>query len=688
MDISKNKTVGIIGCGIIADTHIEAIKKAVPDADICLCDVLPGKAELLRRKYDLKSAYTSLDEMLSSEIPYSVHILTPPQYHVENAYQCIKAGAHVFVEKPLAFKAVEAEQLYNYARQSERILCVDHSLLCQPSVSRILEVLKSDKAGKILYFNCFYGNEEDDIIHESHWKRKIPGGPIVDALIHPISLAVSLTGKPKNIKIYSAEGKNYGDEAFVSWIGENGIVSITISGNAKPFRRVTEITTSTQTLIIDHSTETSIVLEPGFGPKAAQKVIKNISSSWQLVTGTFSTIVSVLRGKVKDNPGTRNVIEKYYAHIGGKGPLPISEESVLNATSALEEIIRQLEVKYEHKSLETKVSLAVRDEMPKEKEDCVLVSGASGLLGRHLCEILSARGRMVKAQVRRGQNADKIQSAGIKRIFEDFYYYSDSDYDHLVEGVNDIIHCAHASGAKTWEQFKKINVDATVSLYRAAWRAGCKKFIYLSSAAVYGVHQKGKIVVNEETPTISGHSNWDFYIRSKTMAEEALLKMAEDKESPKLLILRPGPLYTRDGIGLFRKSVKTKDGRLFIIFGNGSNHQPYTRVDILARTIADALEREEFPVGIYNVTGNPDKSVVEFITNYAEKKGLVAKFIRIPVFPIRIVAGTLEFVYSLTGRKVPPKVTRYIIDSSARDVKYDTTKAKKDLAWDEIAAIQ
>jgi pyrroline-5-carboxylate reductase len=50
----ENMTIKIIGCGLIADIHVEAIKKAMPNASICVCDPLPGKAELLKKKMSLK----------------------------------------------------------------------------------------------------------------------------------------------------------------------------------------------------------------------------------------------------------------------------------------------------------------------------------------------------------------------------------------------------------------------------------------------------------------------------------------------------------------------------------------------------------------------------------------------------------------------------------------------------------
>jgi predicted dehydrogenase/nucleoside-diphosphate-sugar epimerase len=690
MQGKNKKNIGIIGCGLIADTHVEAIRKAIPEANISVCDILNGKADLLRRKYELKSAFTSIEEMLEKEMPFSVHILSPPQYHIEHARKCLQAGAHVLVEKPLGFSSKEVDDLYNDAKENRRVLCVDHSLLCQPSVVKMFEKIKSIGGNRVLYVNSIYGMDVDissySVINKNHWKNIIPGGPSIDTVIHPLSLAIELTGKPNDIRVLCSSGEYGTEENHISWKGEKGIVSIIISMGAKPFRRVTEITTNKQTLILDHSTETLVSLEPGFGPKSVQKVLRNVNSGWQLIAGTISTAMKAARGKLQENPGTRNLIGDYYKYLAGQGEIPVSEENVKNATYALEEIVASLAEKYKTKELRNSISSEAKDKGEKGREIVTLVTGASGLLGRHLCEMLPQKNRIVKAQVRRGQNADKISSPNVEKYFMDFKYFKDSDYDRLVQGMDEVIHCAHATGANTWREYKDINVDATLKLYEAAIRAGCEKFIFFSSAAVYGVHHKGAITVSEETPIISGNSRWDFYVRSKSMAEKELIKRRGEIQNPKLLIIRPGILFTAEGIGLFRRSVPIKDGRLFILFGNGQNHLPYTRVDILARKIIEILEAQIFPEGVYNLTGNSEENVMDFIAERANNQGFNAKFMRIPKGPSRNLAATAEFLYFITFRKKPPKVTRYIIDSSSRDIYYDCSKARRDMGWDSKAA--
>lgn len=686
----SHKTIGIIGSGIIADTHVEAIKEAIPGADICVCDPVPGKAELLKKKYGLKSSYNAIDEMLSAEKLFSVHILSPPQFHVAHASQCLKSGCHVLVEKPLAFRSSDVDMLYNAAKRNNKALCVDHSLFYQPSIQKMFERMRqSDAENDVLHVNCFYGLDMErattSLAPDGHWKLGLPGGAIIDSIIHPVTLAVEMTGKPLDMNINFSGPRVNPQEVFISWKGQKAMASITVSSQAQPFRRFTEVTTRKQTFVIDHSTETFVSLTAGFGPKSLRKLLRNFGYASQLMLGTTGTVINVLSGKLKENPGARGLITAYYKQLTAGANPPISEENVRNATLALERIIEALTppTKTEESPGE---KISEEDAARSVHKKTILVTGASGFLGSNICKILSGKKHRIIAQVRRGPNSDKLQSPFVEKIFEDFNY-EPVNYDRLVKGVNEVIHCAHGAGARTWEQVKRANVDASVALYEAASQAGCENFIFISSVAVYGVHQKERITVNEETPTSLGNSGWDFYIRSKTMAERALLDRAS-KGGPKLLIIRPGILYSADGIRLARRSIPLKDTRLLITFGNGKNHSPFTRVDILAEAICETLDRAPFPEGIYNMAGNPEENSRDFIYHRMKKLGVICRFLTLPALPFRLVASGLEFIHTVTLRKSPPKITRYIIDSSTRDIRYDCSRAEKELGWDSREAVE
>jgi hypothetical protein len=88
------------------------------------------------------------------------------------------------------------------------------------------------------------------------------------------------------------------------------------------------------------------------------------------------------------------------------------------------------------------------------------------------------------------------------------------------------------------------------------------------------------------------------------------------------------------------------------------------------------------------MAGNPEENSRDFIYNRMKKLGVTCRFMTLPALPFRLVASALEFIHTVTLRKSPPKIIRYIIDSSTRDMYYNCSKAEKELGWDSQKAIE
>ena len=77
-------------------------------------------------------------------------IATPVPTHAELARRALAAGKHVFVEKPLALAADEAEELVTLAEQRDLVLMPGHLLLYHPGVRKLKEIVDSGALGEVL----------------------------------------------------------------------------------------------------------------------------------------------------------------------------------------------------------------------------------------------------------------------------------------------------------------------------------------------------------------------------------------------------------------------------------------------------------------------------------------------------------------------------------------------------------
>src|SRR5262249_6397420 len=126
---NERVSIALAGAGFIADTHLAALRDLAGTQVVGVCDPNEERCEALRRQWGIPHAARSLDELLRGCKPDVVHVLVPPPAHVEVARQALKAGAHVFVEKPLALRSEGAEELLALAAHAGLRLGVNHNWL-------------------------------------------------------------------------------------------------------------------------------------------------------------------------------------------------------------------------------------------------------------------------------------------------------------------------------------------------------------------------------------------------------------------------------------------------------------------------------------------------------------------------------------------------------------------------------
>jgi acetyltransferase-like isoleucine patch superfamily enzyme len=123
-----------------------------------LCDLEPALLERFSKRHPQARLTTSFDDVVGDESVDAVVIATPVVTHYELARRALAAGKHVFVEKPMALYAAEAEELCALAEERELVLMPGHLLLYHPAVKKLKELTDSGELGEIRYV---YGNRRN-----------------------------------------------------------------------------------------------------------------------------------------------------------------------------------------------------------------------------------------------------------------------------------------------------------------------------------------------------------------------------------------------------------------------------------------------------------------------------------------------------------------------------------------------
>ena len=123
-----------------------------------LCDISPEALDHFGTRYPQARTTTEYDEMLSDPELEAVVVATLASTHYELAKRALEAGKHVFVEKPPATTAAEAEDLIAAAESNGLVLMPGHLLLYHPGVAALKRLVDTGELGEVLYL---YSNRQN-----------------------------------------------------------------------------------------------------------------------------------------------------------------------------------------------------------------------------------------------------------------------------------------------------------------------------------------------------------------------------------------------------------------------------------------------------------------------------------------------------------------------------------------------
>ncbi|MHA2033644.1 MAG: NAD-dependent epimerase/dehydratase family protein [Candidatus Kariarchaeaceae archaeon] len=186
----------------------------------------------------------------------------------------------------------------------------------------------------------------------------------------------------------------------------------------------------------------------------------------------------------------------------------------------------------------------------------ILVTGATGYLGLHICEYLKNLNHEVTGFIRNPKKAKPLDDMSIPYIIGDI-----RDLDSLIKAMSkgfDIIinNAGYIGVAGSWKSYKEVNVDGVENVAAAMVKNDIKRIIQISSIAAYGV-----LEVDADETVKKAKPRWFKYGVTKQEGENKLLEYPDLE----ITILRPGHIVgRRDRMGyvpVLYHTMKRKDGR-------------------------------------------------------------------------------------------------------------------------------
>lgn len=196
----KEYRVAVIGCGVIAPNHIDAIMKQDNTRLVAVCDVKEDRA---RARAELGGGchwYTDYSVMLAEEKPDAVHLCLPHYLHSTVAIDAMRAGADVLSEKPMDAHLEAARKMLEVSRQTGRRLGVIFQNRYNPENVAIRRALESGEMGKVLSLRgevCWHRDQK--YYQSGEWRSAYAtagGGVIINQAIHTLDLLRYFASSP------------------------------------------------------------------------------------------------------------------------------------------------------------------------------------------------------------------------------------------------------------------------------------------------------------------------------------------------------------------------------------------------------------------------------------------------------------------------------------------------------------
>ncbi|WP_121990340.1 Gfo/Idh/MocA family oxidoreductase [Nitrospira lenta] len=520
---SSSLRIALFGAGRHAQHHARAILRCAGVELVAVADPSDIAQAAMRSIVPGIKSYGTPEELLAAERPDVVHICTPPASHGPLALSALKAGSHIYVEKPFTERVEDAQQILDEARAKNLLVCAGHQLLYEFPTAVLTQYLPS--IGRVVHVESYFSFRT---------VRHAPGGrtvlradhQLLDILPHPVYLLLRVLEQSGDgrIELVSLEVSQAGTvHALVRRGGVTGTLVVTLEG--RPVESYLRVIGKNGSLFADYvrsTTQRAI----GPGSSGVDKLLAPYRQAWQLLTGTTSAMARRFLKSQRSYPGLAELFAAFYESVRTKTPSPLSPESLLETVRICERVAEALKVGEAR-------ALALAAPRPVDSRG-VLVTGGTGFLGKEIVRALLGRGRPVRVVARR-EPSPWERIAGAEYVVADVATGAGA---HLFKGVDTVIHAA-AETAGGWPEHQRNSLDATSHMVRGAAAAGIAHFIHVSSLAVLAQGQGGPI--GDHHPLELNSKGSGPYVWGKLESERRAVDLGEEL-GLSVKVIRPGAL--------------------------------------------------------------------------------------------------------------------------------------------------
>jgi len=310
----------------------------------------------------------------------------------------------------------------------------------------------------------------------------------------------------------------------------------------------------------------------------------------------------------------------------------------------------------------------------------VLVTGASGFLGKFLVKALLRRKASVSVLYR--QDCTEFDDLNLGILKGDIARAPICK--KACEGMELVFHVAAKAGEwGSYKSYSEPNVQGTQNIIAACQAAGVKRLIFTSTTSV--VIPQAQLNDMDESVAIPSGQHFNNYQRTKAIAEEFVIA-ANDPKGLRTTSIRPSAIW---GIGdnhLFPRILKRAQRGKLAIIGDGKNSISIIHVENAAHAHLQAAESENVWGKVYFITDEKPVALWPLVEHVLSELAIPRIKKSISFKRAFVLATVLEKIYQILHIPVAPPLTKYIVYMVGKDRHYNISRAKQDFGYTPIVA--
>ena len=269
--------IGITGLGFMGMIHYLAYERTRGAKVKAICETLPDRLagdwrsikgnfgpQGKKMKLDGVARYSRLDDLLADPKIDVVDVCLPPDAHADAVVRALKAGKHVFCEKPIAMKPADADRMVKTAHKMGKLLLIGHVLPFFAAYRFAYQTIRSKKYGKLLGAH-FKRVISDPVWMTHYWDPDKSGGPMIDLNIHDTHFVRLVCGMPNAVQTVGRMRGEVVELFHTQFVYDDPQLMVTVTGGTinqqgRPFTNGYEIYLERATLLFDSHAEVPVTV--------------------------------------------------------------------------------------------------------------------------------------------------------------------------------------------------------------------------------------------------------------------------------------------------------------------------------------------------------------------------------------------------------------------------------------------